>query len=79
MARFDRCRTCGRWTPRARLSHEGRCSPECSQAFAVCSTCGRAFPRGQGFDDEHCSRECTTHYVIVRNYGPRPVTLATEE
>jgi hypothetical protein len=62
-----------------KLTGDGRCSPECSQAYAVCATCGTAFPRGQGFDDEHCSRECTTRYVIVRNYGPRPVTLATEE
>ena len=79
MPRYERCRTCGRWTPRARLSGEGRCGAECTQAYARCTTCGRAFPRGQGFDDEHCSRECTTRYVILRNYGPRPVTLATEE
>ena len=79
MPRFDRCRTCGRWTPRARLSNEGRCCAECAQTFAVCVNCGRVFPRGGGVDDEHCSRECTTRYVIVRNYGPRPVTLATEE
>jgi hypothetical protein len=77
--RFDRCRTCGRWTPRARLTSEGRCCPECAQVFSVCANCGRVFPHGEGFDDEHCSRECTTRYVIVRNYGPRPFTLATEE
>ncbi len=79
MPHFDRCRTCGRWTPRARLTSEGRCCLECAQAFAVCVNCGRVFPRGEGIDEEHCSRECTTRYVIVRNYGPRPVTLATEE
>jgi hypothetical protein len=79
MPRYDRCRTCGRWMPRARLSPQGRCGPACSQAFTLCATCGRAFPRGEGFDEEHCSRACTTRYVIVRNYGPRPVTLATEE
>jgi hypothetical protein len=62
-----------------KLTSDGRCSPECSRAYAVCANCGKAFPSGQGFDDEHCSRECTTRYVIVRNYGPRPVTLATEE
>jgi uncharacterized protein with PIN domain len=69
--RYERCRTCGRWTLRARLSNEGRCSLACSQKFSICATCGRAFPQGQGFDDER--------YLIVRNYGPRPVTLATEE
>ncbi len=79
MLHFDRCRTCGRWTPRARLAHEGRCCPECAQVFSVCANCGRVFPRVEGFDEEHCCRECTTRYVIVRNYGPRPVTLATEE
>jgi hypothetical protein len=77
--RYERCRTCGRWTPRAQLSQEGRCGPECTQTFAVCVNCGSVFPRGGGFDAEHCSRECTTRYVIVRNYGPRPFTLATEE
>jgi hypothetical protein len=79
MPHYDRCRTCGRWTLRARLSNEGRCCPECAQAFSTCVNCGRVFARGEGFDEEHCSRECTTRYVIVRNYGPRPVTLATEE
>ena len=79
MARFDQCRTCGRWTPRARLSGEGRCSPDCTRAFTACINCGKVFVNGEGFDGEHCSMECTTRFVIVRNYGPRPVTLATEE
>lgn len=79
MLRYERCRTCGRWMPRTRLSNDGRCSPACAQGFTACDTCGRVFPRGGGFDETHCSRECTTRYVIVRNYGPRPVTLATEE
>jgi hypothetical protein len=79
MAHFDRCRTCGRWTPRARLSNEGRCSPECARAFTTCVNCGTVFVAGEGFDGEHCSRECTIRFLIVRNYGPRPVSLATEE
>ena len=79
MPHFDRCRTCGRWTPRARLSGDGRCSPECTRAYTSCANCGKVFARGEGFDEEHCSRECTTRYTIVRNYGPQPVTLATEE
>jgi hypothetical protein len=79
MAHFDRCRTCGRWTPRARLSNEGRCSPECSRTFTTCANCGKVFVSGEGFDGEHCSRECTIRFLIVRNYGPRPVSLATEE
>ncbi len=79
MPRFERCRTCGRWTPRARLSGEGRCSPDCARAYSSCANCGKVFERGEGFDAEHCSRECTTRFTIVRNYGPQPVTLATEE
>lgn len=79
MPRYDRCRNCGRWMPRTRLSGEGRCSPECARVYAACVTCGKTFERGEGFDEEHCSRECTTRFVIVRYYGPRPVTLATEE
>ena len=79
MPRYERCRTCGRWTPRAWLSGEGRCSPDCAQAYSTCTNCGKVFERGEGFDAEHCSRECTTRFTIVRNYGPQPVTLATEE
>ena len=77
--RYERCRTCGRWTPRARLTAEGRCGPECARAYTACVTCGRVFATGEGWDDGHCSRACVTRFVIVRNYGPRPVTLATEE
>jgi hypothetical protein len=79
MPHYDRCRTCGRWAPRARLTSEGRCGPECAQTFSICANCGKVFPSGEGIDAEHCSRECTTHYVIVRTYGPQPVSLAAEE
>ena len=48
------------------------------QTYHVCVNCGRYFLKGEGFDDEHCSRACTVQYVLVRQYGPEPVTVVTE-
>jgi hypothetical protein len=47
-------------------------------AYSACINCGTYFLKGQGFDGEHCSRDCTVKYVILRKYGPEPVTIVAE-
>ena len=78
MRRYGRCRTCGRYTPLGELTSGGSCCDDCAQAYTTCVNCGRFFARGLGFDAEHCGRDCTTRYVILRTYGPQPVTLIPE-
>ncbi len=78
MTAYRPCRTCGKHITRSQWTGRGYCSAECSQAYSACVTCGTYFPKGKGFDGEHCSRECTVRYVILRKYGPQPVTVVTE-
>jgi hypothetical protein len=78
MTSYRPCRTCGRYTAAGQWTARGHCSPECGLAYSACINCGTYFLKGQGFDGEHCSRDCTVKYVILRKYGPEPVTIVAE-
>ena len=78
MTAFRACRTCGRYTAAGEGTGQGHCSPDCAHAYSTCVNCGRYFLKGQGFDGEHCGKECTVRYVILRKYGPEPVTIVAE-
>jgi hypothetical protein len=77
MTSFTACVNCGRY-----VESEGGalryCSKECATAFSTCLNCGRHFKKGEGLDENHCSKECTVQYVIMRKYGPEPVTIVAE-
>jgi len=72
------CHTCGRYVAAANLVNRGYCSEDCTRAYAQCANCGKTFPRGGGIDGEYCTKECTIRYLILRKYGPQPVTVVTE-
>ncbi len=78
MTAYRVCRTCGRHVAEGEGTGSGHCSPECALSYSACVTCGTYFLKGQGFDHEHCSKECTVQYVILRKYGPEPVTIVAE-
>ena len=78
MTQFISCRNCGTYVTPSRLKPRHMCSNECSRMYAVCVNCGKYFVKGEGADDEHCSKACTTKYVILRKYGPQPVTIIAE-
>ena len=78
MSSYLVCQTCGKHVNAGNAVKGAWCSDECTFTYGTCVTCGRFFSTGQGFDDGHCSRECTVRYLILRKYGPEPVTVVTE-
>jgi hypothetical protein len=78
MSAYIACRTCGKYSEAGETGGRRHCSKECTLGYGACVTCGTYFRKGQGFDDEHCSKACTVKYVILRKYGPQPVTIVAE-
>jgi hypothetical protein len=78
MTGYVSCRNCGKYVTGAEISAKRYCSRECTLAYSTCVNCGAYYLKGSGFDDEHCSKACTVKYVIMRKYGPEPVTIVAE-
>jgi hypothetical protein len=78
MTGYVSCRNCGKYVPGAELTGNRHCSRECTLVYSTCVNCGTYFLKGSGFDDEHCGKACTVKYVIMRKYGPEPVTIVAE-
>jgi hypothetical protein len=78
MTTFIPCRNCGKYVTAGHTQAHRACSKECARVYSTCVNCGKYFLKGEGVDDEHCSQACTTKYVILRKYGPQPVTIVAE-
>ncbi len=78
MTNFVPCKNCGKYATGAELTGKRYCSRECTLTYSTCVNCGAYFLKGNGFDAEHCSKACTVKYVIMRKYGPEPVTIVAE-
>jgi endogenous inhibitor of DNA gyrase (YacG/DUF329 family) len=78
MTSFLPCPTCGTYVAAEEPAPRMYCSRECARAYGVCVNCGKYFLKGEGHDSEHCSKACTIKYVILRKYGPQPVTVVAE-
>jgi hypothetical protein len=78
MTQFIPCRNCGLYVTPSEVKPRRVCSDECSKTYTACVNCGKYFVKGEGADDEYCSKACTAKYVILRKYGPQPVTIIAE-
>jgi hypothetical protein len=78
MTTFIPCKNCGKHVIGADSMGKRYCSRECTLTYSTCVNCGAYFLKGNGFDAEHCSKDCTVKYVIMRKYGPEPVSIVAE-